>query len=171
MTSLFKEVKTNEILLIQEPLVRKNRIGNAPKSHRQFVPSCTGRARVAILLPLDLSKKAMVLNTFSTADSIVLRIRIDNNTTLLLASIYMDITQPVPIDIISRISSFAESESLPLVVATDSNAHHTAWGHRSCNSRGRELLLSLSANNLILANTGNPRDPHGATAPREYTGR
>ena len=67
----------------------------------------------------------------------------------------MDITKPVPTDLIYRLSRFAESESLPLVVATDSNAHHTAWGHRSCNSRGRDLLLSLSANNLVLANTGN----------------
>ena len=155
MSSLFKDIKTNEILILQEPLVRNNRIGNAPKSHRQFIPHSKDRARVAILLPSDLAKKSMILDTFSTADSIALRIRIDSKTTIILVNIYMDITKPVPTDIIYRLSRFAESESLPLVVATDSNAHHTAWGHRSCNSRGRDLLLSLSANNLVLANTGN----------------
>ena len=155
ISSLFSEMKTNEIVLLQEPLVRKNRIGNVPKSHRQFIPFSKDRARVAILLPNDLANKAMILSTFSTADSIVLRLRINKNTQILLASVYMDITKDIPTDLIHRSARFAESENLPLMVGVDTNAHHTVWGHRSCNQRGRSLLLSLSSNNLILANKGN----------------
>ncbi|KAL5259722.1 hypothetical protein ACHWQZ_G009982 [Mnemiopsis leidyi] len=67
----------------------------------------------------------------------------------------MDITSDIPSGLLTRLSTYAETERLPLIVGADTNAHHTAWGHLTCNSRGRELLQALNANNLVLCNTGN----------------
>ena len=128
---------------------------NVPKSHKQFVPHTSGRARVAALLPKELARATMVLGNFNSADSIVLRVKLSNDITLLLASIYMDITSDIPSGLLTRLSTYAETERLPLIVGADTNAHHTAWGHLTCNARGRELLQALNSNNLVLCNTGN----------------
>ena len=156
MTSLFKELKSNDICLLQEPLVSKtNRIGNVPKSHQQILPYSKDRCRVACIVPKDLFKRTMTLGTFCSADSLVMRVRFGKNLTILLASVYMDETKSIPSNLITRISNFADSEKLPLIIGTDSNAHHTAWGHPSCNARGRELIQLISSNNLVLCNQGN----------------
>ena len=153
--TLHKDLKLNQICLLQEPVVRNNSISNVPKSHKQFVPFSKNRARVAALLPRDLARVTMVLGSYNSEDSLVLRVKLRDNLTLLLATIYMDSTKEIPAGLLTRLSSYAERERLPLITGTDSNAHHTAWGHQSCNARGRELLQALSANNLALCNSGN----------------
>ena len=152
---LFKDIKSPDIVLIQEPPLRNNRIARVPKTHFQFVPHTTDRARVAILLPRDLAKSAMSLASLNTKDSIVLRISVTNQLTILLASIYMESSDPIPDNLIRRISEHADKEKLPLIICTDSNAHHTTWGHRNCNTRGRQLLLLLGSSGLHVSNTGN----------------
>ncbi|KAL5263830.1 hypothetical protein ACHWQZ_G005038 [Mnemiopsis leidyi] len=140
----------------KEPVIRNNKMCSVPTSHKQFVPHTSGRARVAALLPKELAKSTMVLGKFNSADSIVLRVKLSKDITLLLASIYMDITSDIPSGLLTRLSTYAETERLPLIVGADTNAHHTAWGHLTCNSRGRELLQALNANNLVLCNTACP---------------
>ena len=152
--TFFKNLKSNEFILLQEPAIKNKGIPNVPKTHTQYIHYGSGRSRAAILLPQELKKKTMKLTSFCSEDIMVTRTRINNNTTIIMASIYMDITKPVPTDTIDRLTIFAERERLPLVVGTDSNAHHTAWGHPSCNRRGRDLLQSLSSNNLVLINSG-----------------
>ena len=154
-STLHKELKTNQICLIQEPVVRKGTIGNVPRSHRQFVPYTKDKPRVAALLPKDLGRKTMVLSGLSSGDNITLRCSINKDLSIILTSIYMDITKDIPSDLITRIASYAERERLPLIASVDSNAHHTAWGHHSTNARGRSLLQSISSNNLAICNTGN----------------
>ena len=153
-STLHKELKTNQICLLQEPVVRRGVVGNVPKSHKHFVPFTQDKPRVAALLPKDLGKKTMILAGLSSGDSITLRSNINKDLTIILTSIYMDITKDIPSDLITRIASYAEREKLPLIASVDSNAHHTAWGHHSTNTRGRTLLQSISSNNLAICNTG-----------------
>ena len=151
--TLLKELKSTDICAIQEPHTRKNGIPSMPKSHKQFTPHSKDKVRVALLLPQDLAKHAMSLSSFNSRDSIVLRVRITSSLTILLASIYMDITQQIPEHNLTRLSNYAESEALPLIICTDSNAHHTAWGSPHCNTRGRVLCPAINSNNLIICNT------------------
>ncbi len=155
VNSLHKELTPNQICLLQEPVVRRGTIGNVPKTHKQFVPFTKDRPRVAALLPKDLGRQTMVLGGLSSGDSITLRSKISKDLTIILSSIYMDNTKDIPCDLVTRIASYTERENLPLIAGVDSNAHHVAWGHSSTNARGRALLQTLSANNLILCNTGN----------------
>ena len=153
-SSLHKELKANQICLLQEPVVRRGSIGNVPKTHKQFVPFTKDRPRAAALLPKDLGKQTMVLAGLSSGDNITLRSKISKELSIIMASIYMDNTKDIPSDLITRIASYSEREKLPLIAGVDSNAHHVAWGHGSTNARGRSLLQTLSANNLIICNTG-----------------
>ena len=93
-----------------------------------------------------------MLGQFSNEDSVVLRIKLNSSTSFLLASIYMDIDKPIPEHLINRICNQAEADNLPVIICTDSNAHHTAWGHRDCNTRGRTLLPIINSNNLVIMN-------------------
>ena len=136
VNSLHKELKANQICLLQEPVVRRGSIGNVPKTHKQFVPFTKDRPRVAALPPKDLGRRTMVLGGLSSGDNITLRSKITKDLTLILASIYMDTTKDIPCDLITRIASYAERENLPLIAGVDSNAHHMAWGHGSTNARG-----------------------------------
>lgn len=153
--TLHKELKQNQLCLLQEPVIRKGRITNVPKTHKQFVPFSTGNPRAAILLPTDLGRQTMVLGSLSSRDSITVRSKINKDITLTLASIYMDNTQEIPGDLITKLTVYAEKERLPMIAGIDSNAHHVAWGHPSTNDRGRKLLQAISANGLIICNTGN----------------
>ena len=154
-TALFKELQTNEICLLQEPPTRKGNIANVPKSHKQFVPFSADRPRVAMILPKDLAKQTMVLGPFSSSDSIVTRSKIDQSQSTMFGSIYMDINKDLPTSLLNRVAEHAGKEQLPLVLAVDSNAHLVAWGHRSSNRRGRELLQVINSNNLVICNIGN----------------
>ena len=118
------------------------------------MPFTQDRPRVAALLPKDLGRKTMVLSGLSSSDNITLMCSINKDLSIVLTSIYMDITKDIPSDLITRIASYAEREKLPLIASVDSNAHHTSWGHTSTNRRGRSLLQSFSSNNLAICNTG-----------------
>jgi len=50
--------------------------------------------------------------------------------------------------------SHCESNNLPLVIACDSNSHHTAWGSSECNARDIRLLEYLATTGLEIANIG-----------------
>ena len=86
-STLHKELKTNQICLIQEPSVRKGAIGNVPKSHQQVVPFTQDRPRVAALLPKDLGRKTMVLSGLSSSDNITLMCSINKDLSIVLTSI------------------------------------------------------------------------------------
>ena len=141
--------------MLQEPVIRNNSISNVPKSHKPIVPFTKDKARVALLLPKDLARVSMTLGNFSSQDSIVVRSKLKNNVTLVIASIYMDKLKPIPAGLLNRLSEYAEKERMPLIVGVDTNAHHVAWGHENCDTRGRDLLLELNSNNLVLCNSGN----------------
>jgi hypothetical protein len=150
----YKDLSTVDICLIQEPPIKNKRIPRIPKTHKQFLPASPDKPRVAQLIPVDLAKKAMSLGTFNTKDSLVLRINISKTVTILLASIYMESADPLPGQLLTRLTDYAENERLPLIICTDSNAHHTTWGHHNINIRGRNLLQQINSNNLIINNSG-----------------
>ena len=114
------------------------------------------RARAALLLPQDLKRHTMKLTSFCNADSMVTRIRINQHYINYGINLYGYHKAGSYRSYYNRLSSYAERERLPLVMGTDSNTYHTAWEHLSSNSRGRDLLQSLSANNLVICTRGHP---------------
>ncbi len=80
---------------------------------------------------------------FYHPDQVAIKIRIDSKE-LILASSYMDINGPVPPPETTPLAKFALDNKLPLIMGSDTNLHHTIWGNRLCNERGKELLEFLS---------------------------
>ena len=49
---------------------------------------------------------------------------------------------------------YADKHKLPLIIGSDTNAHHKLWGNKECNKRGEELLEFLTTCGLSWANKG-----------------
>jgi len=47
-----------------------------------------------------------------------------------------------------------ETRIVPAIVASDTNAHHHAWGSDDCNQRGSDLCEFIAATNLEIINVG-----------------
>ena len=67
----------------------------------------------------------------------------------------MDQLLPLPCTEIEKLSEFCNNSNLPLVICTDSNAHHPLWGSPSSDQRGDTLVECLSTAGLSLCNIGN----------------
>jgi len=70
-----------------------------------------------------------------------------------VASVYLPI-DTAPTKELEQLVSHCESNNLPLVIACDSNSHHTAWGSSECNARDIRLLEYLATTGLEIANIG-----------------
>ncbi|KAL5253960.1 hypothetical protein ACHWQZ_G013652 [Mnemiopsis leidyi] len=111
------------------------------------------RPRAAIILHKNLTCKSWEIKQFTTPDQVAVRIRL-NTTDLILASSYMDINGPAPPNETLPLAKYATDNNLPLIMGSDTYSHHTLWGNRACNERGRELLDFLSSLGLNWANKG-----------------
>ena len=100
---------------------------------------------------------ALDLPQFGTRDVTAVRIdykKADRMQALVVASIYLPIDTAPPTKELEQLVSHCESKGLPLVIACDSNSHHTAWGSSECNARGIRLLEYLDTTGLEIANIG-----------------
>ena len=69
--TLCSDLKSNHIILIQEPYItKKGTIPCVPKSHKQFMVTqkAKGVVRSAILVPNELERKTILLNGLSNDD-------------------------------------------------------------------------------------------------------
>ena len=66
----------------------------------------------------------------------------------------MDINGPAPPIETTPLARYATNNNLPLIMGSDTNSHHTLWGNRACNERGRDLLDFMSSLGLSWANKG-----------------
>ena len=153
-TTFMKELKTNQLALIQEPYVIKNKISNIPKSHVCYLgnPSSKNMHRAAIVIPYELSKTAILLNGLSNNDTVVVKSTIAKKCNILLVSMYMDINLETPTKVIHDICTYANKHKMKLLIAMDSNAHNVAWGSKDTNKRGKELLDIIVSENLFIEN-------------------
>ena len=74
--------------------------------------------------------------------------------TILVASIYMPIDSRLPPMPMEELLKYSEDTRIPVIVASDTNAHHHAWGSNDCNQRGYNLCEFIAATNLEISNVG-----------------
>jgi len=100
---------------------------------------------------------ALDLPQFGTKDVSAVSIdykKADRMQALVVASVYLPIDTAPPTKELEQLVTHCENKNLPLVIACDSNSHHTAWGSSECNARGIQLLEYLATTGLEIANTG-----------------
>jgi len=113
------------------------------------------RPRAAIAIHNKLLEKGWELTQFTTPDLIAMKLRL-NKGDIVVASCYMDgkPNMAIPPADLSPVVNYARKHNLPLIVGSDTNAHHFAWGNKYCDKRGDELLDYMYGNNLTWSNKG-----------------
>ncbi|OXA46641.1 Retrovirus-related Pol polyprotein from type-1 retrotransposable element R1 [Folsomia candida] len=73
---------------------------------------------------------------------------------VVISSAYMDRNYACPPEEMRQLVSYCETNGLPLVIGSDTNAHHTMWGSTNINSRGAQLLDYIAQVDLHPINRG-----------------
>jgi ribonuclease HI len=113
------------------------------------------KPRAAIAIHNRLLEKGWELTQFTTPDLVAMKLRLDKGE-IVVVSCYMDgrPEMAVPPNDLRPVVDFARTNNLPLVIGSDTNAHHFAWGNRYSDSRGDDLLEYMDGNNLSWSNRG-----------------
>jgi len=143
------------IALVQEPWIRKGKIlGLNTKGINLFRGCLTGHPRTCVLIN---GLHALDSPQFGTKDVTAVRIdykKADRMQALVVASVYLPIDTAPPTKELEQLVMHCESKNLPIVIACNSNSHHTAWGSSECIAPGIRLLEYLTTTGLEIANIG-----------------
>ena len=143
--------KTKCILApLQKPYCYKGTLAAIP-GRADFIPSSrSGGPRAAIFA--DKLLKIREVTHLCTRD-LAAGVCVIGNKQTLIVSAYLDINHNVRSDAIKNILEYKQVKCLGLILALDSNAHSTLWGHTN-NPRGSALTEIISDYGLLLRNIG-----------------
>ena len=110
------------------------------------------RPRAAIMMHRSMKDLCWEIGHLTSPDSVAIKVTLGSSS-FVLASVYMDITQPISPTIFNELSSMA-NENTHVYICADTNSHHVLWGNKDTNSRGEELFDILNTCNLSWANIG-----------------
>ena len=156
-----KQLKGNEIMLLQEPYLVNKRLAYTPLSHKTRLPN-TKDDWVSIVLPEAIDGKTQKLGQYCNKNMIFTKTREWlGKLSLILASIYMPKNETSPdigndiIDNIRGATKEARKIGAPLIMGADTNAKHKKlWNSRSTCPRGRQLAQLFKELDLIVINNG-----------------
>ena len=99
------------------------------------------------------------LPQFSTRDSTAILVETkegQNSGQLIIASIYMepDPSGKPPSKAMQDIVNYSKQKQIPLIIGSDCNSHHPAWGSKDINTRGASLADYIATENLAIHNVG-----------------
>jgi len=155
--SFHKEVESQKALiaLVQEPWTVGSRVcGRIPGSILHTGESAQGRPRACVY---TRGVDAWRLAKYCNRDMSTIRINMDTGSPsdLILSSVYMAAEQPAPPAKLRELVDHCQKNRLPLIVGTDCNSHHTAWGSSDVNERGQSLIEFTAEQGLRWLNIGN----------------
>ncbi|KAL0894639.1 hypothetical protein ABMA27_013193 [Loxostege sticticalis] len=78
----------------------------------------------------------------------------EDQTTLVLASVYMPGEDDIPAKELAELIQHCEANKWDVIIAADCNAHHPLWGSMDTNKRGEQLTEYLLQTNLTILNRG-----------------
>ena len=94
------------------------------------------------------------VDEFTCEDLTTVAVPSTSGKILYVASLYLDIEQPVENPIFTKLVEKCAAEQIPLIVGADTNAHGSMWGSLQTNKRGEDLEVFLLQNELYIANVG-----------------
>lgn len=161
-TNLYHYLTKNraDIALIQEPNAKKRKIyGFNRLKGNLFSDIKSDRPRTCIFVKKNSNLTAFVIPKFCNQDLTTIRLEYkkDNRpATVIMASAYLPYPEPQrPAKMFKDLVEFCGKNKLELIIGSDANAHHTIWGSKDVNPRGKILSEYLSSTNLMLLNVGN----------------
>ena len=138
------------LALIQEPCCYKGTLAAIP-GRASFIPlSRTEGPRAAIFADKRLKLREI---THLCSRDLAVGVCVIGNKQTLIVSAYVDINLNVKTEALINILEYRQEKRLGLILAVDSNAHSTLWGH-SNNARGTIMTEIISDYGLLLRNIG-----------------
>ena len=146
------------ISLIQEPYCPFGKVVGVPPNANCHGGK-TGKGPRAVVLT-SKSINALTLLQFTDRDcsAVLTESEFGGKTRrIVFCSAYLpyDSTEPPPSSTLVNLVNFCEKEGYGLIIGSDANAHHTAWGSSDCNQRGEQLLEFVMGTDLMIINEGN----------------
>ena len=147
--------KTQSINLLTEPHTTMGKITGMPAGTKiiadKSIQANQLGPRAGIIASRDLTITAM--EGWCNRDCAVAITKIHGKQTI-VASIYLDITQPVIPDWLEDLISMVDRKKLPVILSMDSNAHSSLFGPDN-NARGDQLEDFILEHGLEVHNRGN----------------
>ena len=142
------------ISFVQEPYCYKGKPLYLPGNGKTFYYPSNNQLnpRATLTVSNNIADQFFFQTQFSDLDTATCSVELPNSK-LYISSIYMDITQSLP----SKFIDLAEhclTHKHGLIIGTDSNSRHTAWGNSISNSRGHSLIQALAQAGLLWCNNG-----------------
>jgi len=140
------------VVLIQEPHCNKGKI----PGHNNFSSyKLDTKERVRSCIYTSKNINSYKLNQFTNKDITTIGIKLKKKS-LIFCSAYLPHDQENPVEpLLVNIITYCQKEKIDLIIGTDSNAHHCAWGCPDINPRGEELFQFLINKDLNIENIGN----------------
>ena len=149
------ETLDNAVVLIQEPWINNNRIlGLNVKNGTTYRGTINEPSRSCIVVK---GLQAYNLPQLGNRDITVVCITYSyegRTSDVLVASVYMPIDKGLPLTELDHIIQYSDNYGIPLIIASDTNAHHFMWGCSEYNQRGQALSEFLATTELDIANEG-----------------
>jgi len=148
------ENKRNTIVLVQEPYTVGNRVCAKVPGCDLHVGNTKGARPRACIYTRDID--TWQLPQFSDNDMTTIQIKTGaDHSPLIIASVYMAHDNSIPSAKLRALTEYCQHRKIPLLVGSDCNSHHTAWGSSNINERGQSLLEFIEEQELDWLNNGN----------------
>lgn len=161
-TRNFSKVHTG-IAMVQEPWLHEASIRGISNAGRVFVAPVQ-RPRTCILVR-GLEAELVPRHTSRDLTTVQVRVkdRFGNPKVIYVCSAYLHGREAVPNQALRGLMEDGSMRGKELLIGCDTNSHHFAWGSKSCDERGYDLMEFLDSWDLDIANRG--------TTPTFSTGR
>jgi hypothetical protein len=144
------------VAMVQEPWIHKDKICGNPRNMIRYDSGNNNRAKRSCIY-VSKHLQSWVLPEFTDEDVVAVRLSGLGGTLpemVIVASAYMAHGERVPPAKLVLLVQYCENNDISLVVGSDANAHHEAWGSTDTNERGIELLGYLASTRLMWGNIG-----------------
>ena len=146
-----KSIKGDFVCLISEPYNLKGKAASLP-SNVQVVPENTEENASRAIIIASPNCEIVEVSNLCSKDSAVAHCKIDK-VNILLCSIYMDIDLPVQQEFLNKITDYADSKNVEMILGIDTNSHSTMYG-KDTNKRGKDMEEFIIDNGLSIENIG-----------------
>ncbi|GBM07978.1 Putative protein in type-1 retrotransposable element R1DM [Araneus ventricosus] len=140
-----KEIKP-DIILIQEPYIKDQKLNGFPSSWTSFTSK---NLKAAILIP-NATIKAVLLR--QKTNTVAIKIHLDS-TPLTIVSSYSSPAKNIQETLQELRETKASIKTEPIFIGADLDGHNPVWGYAIEDTRGREVLDYVLANDLFKLNT------------------
>ena len=154
-----ESLKSHVILAQEPPLTGRATRVKASGGYTAIFDKRADKPRASIMVSKSMGRNIFLLDKLTDRDTVTILLKVGTNA-VILSSMYMDRNMECPPKLLGEIQAHARKNNNKLVIATDTNAHSSAWGATVNDAvgrkRGDDLLDTLVGLDLHFVNRNCP---------------